>query len=152
MAEGYQQAPEQPGPVEEQIDVEITATQVGRAIAGMFGGEYEHQSGGGGVGGYYEFTSLAHLDEIITELKTVADDIGEDGRELERAISLVVPPARDIMSQLQAQATIASWTAAWEHNRRMRAAAEAEIAKLETARQAYAQVEDASTKSFRMRG
>jgi hypothetical protein len=150
VAEGFQ--PEQSGPAEQQVDTEVTVTQVGRAIAGMFGSEYAHRSGGGGSGGYYEFTSLVQLDEIVTELKTVADDIAEDGRELEQAIGLVVPPARDIMSQLQAQATIASWTAAREHNRRMQAAAEAEIAKLEAARQAYAQAEDANVQRFRLGG
>jgi hypothetical protein len=144
MAEGFQQGQEQPGTAEQQVDAEIVVAQVGRA--------YQHESGGGGAGGYYEFTSLAQLDEIITELKTVADGIATDGLKLERAQSLITPPAEDIMSVVQANATIASLKAAREHNGRMLAAAEAEITKLEAARQAYAQVEDASAQSFRMRG
>lgn len=148
MAEGFQA--EQPSPAQQQIEAEIAVTQASRAVAEMFGGEYAHQSGGGGAGGYYEFTSLAELDGLIAELRAVRDDIADDGRELNRAIGVVVPPARDIMSQLQAQATIASWEAAREHNRRMHAAADEEIAKLEAARKAYAEAEDAGVQSFRM--
>ncbi|CAM3552740.1 hypothetical protein KIPE111705_13845 [Kibdelosporangium persicum] len=149
MAEGFQ--PEQSEPARQQIDTEIAVTQTGRAIAAMFGGEYAHQSGGGGAGGYYEFTSLAELDEIITEIKTVADGIIEDSRKLYHARGLMTPPAKDIMSVLQANAAAASVEAAYEHNGRMSAAAEAEIVKLEAARQAYARVEDVSAQSFRMR-
>ncbi|MBP2331014.1 hypothetical protein JOF56_011399 [Kibdelosporangium banguiense] len=150
MAEGFQ--PEQTGSAQQQVEAEVTVTQVGRAIAGMFGGEYTHQSGGGGAGGHYEFTSLTELDEIITELKIVADGIIKDGRKLDDAQALVSPPANDVMSVLQANAAVVSIQAARDHNRRMSAAAEAEIAKLETARQAYAQVEGTSAQSFRMRG
>jgi hypothetical protein len=150
VADGFQA--DQPGPVLQQIRAEIAAAKVGSAIADLFGGEYTHHSGGGGAGGYYEFTSLADLDSIITELKTVRDDITEDGWMLGRAIGTVVPPAQDIMSQMQAQATIASWDAAREHNRRMQAVADAEIAKLEDARKAYAQVEGTNTQTFRMQG
>jgi hypothetical protein len=108
MAEGFQQDQAQPGTAEQQVDAEIVVAQVGQAIAGTFGGEYHHESGGGGTSGYYEFTSLAQLDEIINEFKAVRDDIAEDGRKLFRAQGLITPPAEDIMSVMQANATVAS--------------------------------------------
>src|SRR5262245_32445191 len=104
MPEGSPQSEQ--GSAEEQIDFEVKAAQTTYAIAGTFGAEYQHQSGGGG-GGYYEL-SLADLDEIIAEVKFEADGIAKDGRKIQHAIGLVEPPAKDIMSQLQAQATINS--------------------------------------------
>lgn len=140
------------GTARQQVDDEVTVAQVGRAVANMFDGHYDHQSGGGGTGGRYEFTSLAELDTIIAELKTMTDGIAQDGAKLYGAVSLIRPPADDVMSVLQAQAAVDSLLAAADHNQRMLAAAEAEIAKLKAARQAYAQVEDTNTQSFRMRG
>jgi hypothetical protein len=80
------------GTAAEQVDAEITLTQVGRIIVGAFGGEYEHQSGGGGTGGHYEFTSLADLDGIITDLTFERDGIFEDGAKIRYAIGLVEHP------------------------------------------------------------
>ncbi|ALG07896.1 hypothetical protein AOZ06_14100 [Kibdelosporangium phytohabitans] len=118
----------------------------------MIGSEYNHQSGGGGAGGHYEFTSLAELDTIITELKSVADGIAQDGNKLHRTAEVIAPPAADIMSSLQTEATVTSIDAARLHNQQMLAAAEAEIAKLQAARTAYAQVEDDNTQSFHAGG
>jgi hypothetical protein len=56
------------------------------------------------------------------------------------------------MSQMQAHATINSWELAFEHNRRMWAAANAEIGKLEAARNAYSHVEATTTASMRNQG
>nr|WP_157527429.1 hypothetical protein [Kibdelosporangium sp. MJ126-NF4]CEL14841.1 hypothetical protein [Kibdelosporangium sp. MJ126-NF4]CTQ96528.1 hypothetical protein [Kibdelosporangium sp. MJ126-NF4] len=150
MAEEFQTG--QSGPAQQQVETEVAVAQVSQAIAGMFGGEYNHQSGGGGAGGHYEFTSLAELDSIITELKTMADSITLDGESLDRARSLITPPADDIMSTLQTKITVFSLTAAFEHNRAMCLAAEAEISKLVKAREAYAQAENHGAQTFRMRG
>ncbi|ONI79300.1 hypothetical protein ALI144C_26095 [Actinosynnema sp. ALI-1.44] len=130
----------------------MAAAQFGQAIASMFGSEYNHQSGGGGTGGHYEFTSLTELDAIITELKTLADGIARDGRRLYSAMGLIAAPADDVMSALQINATVTSISAARLHNHQMLRAADAEIAKLQAARTAYAQVEDNNTQSFQMGG
>ena len=150
MAEEFRN--EQSGSARQQVDEEVTTAQVGQAITGMFGDTYEHQSGGGGAGGHYEFTSLAELDTIITELKSIANGIAQDGTQLNRAGGSITPPADDVMSVLQADITVSSILAAVEHNERMLSAAEAEIKKLEAARRAYSQAEDTGTQTFRMRG
>ncbi|MCE7001646.1 hypothetical protein LWC34_02140 [Kibdelosporangium philippinense] len=150
MAEGFER--EQPGSAAEQVDAEIAVAQVGQIIVGTFGGEYQHQSGGGGAGGHYEFTSLAELDGIIADLKFELDGIFSDGNKIRQAIGLVEPPARDIMSQLQAQATINSWQLALDHNQRMWHAANAEIDKLEAARKAYSHTEDVNTAKMKNQG
>ncbi|MCE7009316.1 hypothetical protein LWC34_41855 [Kibdelosporangium philippinense] len=143
---------DQSGTAAEQIDAEVATAQAGRIIVGTFGGEYEHQSGGGGAGGHFEFTSLTELDGIIADLKSEREGIFNDGSKIRYAIGLVEPPAKDIMSQLQAKATINSWQLAFEHNQRMLAAADAEIAKLEAARNAYSHVEEGNTASMRKQG
>lgn len=141
MPQVPEQGLEQPGTAEQQIDMEIVVGQVGRAIAGTFGGEYQHQSGGGGAGGYYEFTSLAELDGIITRIKAMRVKTADAGDMFLQAIGFVEPPAEDIMSVMQANATRNSLQLGLEHNRALLRQADAAIAKFETSRQQYASTE-----------
>jgi hypothetical protein len=107
--------------------------QVGYAITG---------SGGGGVGGQYVFASLEDLDGIIADLETLRDDIRNDGDKLVQAQWLIEPPGEDIMSRMEANTTVHSLDNAIEHNTAMFNYAEAEIAKMRAARDAYAQTDD----------
>ncbi len=102
--------------------------QAGYAITG---------SGGGGSGGQYLFANLDELNSIITDLETLRDNIRNDGEKLRLAHQLITPPAEDDMSHLEAQSTLDSLVKAIEHNDAMIAYADAEIAKIQAARNAY---------------
>lgn len=107
--------------------------QVGYAITG---------SGGGGAGGRFVFANVAELDGIITDLEKLRDDIRTDGDKLVQAQGLIEPPGEDIMSRMEAKATVRSLDEAIKHNKVMRNYAKAEITKLRAARNAYANTDD----------
>jgi hypothetical protein len=99
-------------------------------------------SGGGGNGGDYVFTDLAHLDHIITRWTTLRDDIFLDGQEIRAATREIVPPAADVPSVTQAKAVRASLLKGDQHNRAMFEYANGYIAKLSAARARYASTEE----------
>ncbi|MCE7009955.1 hypothetical protein LWC34_45190 [Kibdelosporangium philippinense] len=149
MPAGFEQDQGQPATAGQQIDTEIAVTQSGRAIAGVLGGEYHHQSGGGGAGGYYEFTSLGELDSIITRLKAVREKIYDARNKFAQAIGFVEPPAQDVLSVLQANATRNSLQLGLEHNRALLREADAAIAKFESSRKQYASTEHSVTSDLK---
>jgi hypothetical protein len=99
-------------------------------------------NGDGGAGGRYVFVNLAELDEIISELGKLRDAIREDGDKLNQAAWHIRPPGEDVMSRIEAQATIDCLNRAIRHNRSMRDYAEAELAKMYAARGAYVSTDD----------
>jgi hypothetical protein len=109
-------------------------------------------SGGGGTGGQYMFASLAELDGIITAWETLRDRIGAREEKFRRAISLISPPAEDIMSRLQAQTTLQSLKKAQEHNQAMYTYADGYVTKLKTSRSQYASNERGSAALLRRSG
>jgi hypothetical protein len=115
VADRQESSSPQSGSAEQQIDAEITTGKAVGAVVGGFGGEYHHQSGGGGFDGYYEYASLADLDAIITRLTAVHDTIKSDGDKFMHVLELIKPPAADVMSVMQANATRASVTAGYLH-------------------------------------
>jgi hypothetical protein len=100
-------------------------------------------SGGGGAGGQFVFTNLEELDGIITDLETLRDDIAKDGAKLRQARQVIVPPGEDIMSRMEATATVNSLDKALEHNLAMFTYAGAEIEKMRAARATYANSDEA---------
>jgi hypothetical protein len=99
-------------------------------------------SGGGGNGGGYVFTDLAHLDHIITRWTTLRDDIAADGQDIHQATRQIVPPADDEPSVTQAKAARASLIKGQQHNQAMVDYADGYITKLAAARARYATTEE----------
>lgn len=117
--------------------------QAGYAIAG---------SGGGGAGGQYVFASLAELDGIIAEWEALRDRIRGRGAMLSRAITMVEPPADDLMSKLQANTAAHSLERAQEHRQAMEDYATSYVEKLQAARARYAAMESNSAAQLRQAG
>lgn len=106
-------------------------------------------SGGGGAGGNYVFTDLAHLDSIIGKWETVHQGIARDGQKIERAAEHVGPPADDDPSVNQATTAQESLRVGWEHNQRMLDYAESYIDRLRATRAEYSGTEQGNTDRFR---
>jgi len=105
--------------------------------------------GGGGAGGSYVFADLAELDGLIAEWTTIRNGVQADGRRLIRAIRLIEPPAKDLMSQFQASALKESLTKAQKHNAAMAAYANSYIEKLRAARAQYAAGDEQNAEQLR---
>lgn len=95
------------------------------------------------------FADLAELDALIAEWTTIRDGIQTDGRKLQQAQQLIVPPAGDLMSQLQPSALNTSLDKALEHNAAMVAYAENYIGKLQAARAQYAAGDEQNAEQLR---
>ncbi|HEX6359725.1 PE domain-containing protein [Actinophytocola sp.] len=106
-------------------------------------------SGGGGQGGNYVFTDLAHLDNIITKWTKIRDDIRDDGIYIGDAIRYIVPPADDGPSLAQAKAARESLVNGQAHNAAMYDYADRIIQKLQTTREQYATTEETNTDTLR---
>lgn len=106
-------------------------------------------SGGGGEGGTYVFADLDELDNIITKLEALAQEIRQDGRGLLRAAELANPPAEDHMSTGQASAYAASLNKARAHNEAMVSYAEHQLVKLRAARTTYVETDAESAARLR---
>lgn len=76
-------------------------------------------SGGGGAGGQYVFADLDQINGIISDAERLLTDIRDDGASLLRAQQRVEPPAEDIMSVMEAEATVRSLDQAITHNQAM---------------------------------
>lgn len=125
------------------MDGDSGSAPLGQAGYGITG------SGGGGAGGQFVFANLGELNGIITELETLRDGIRSDGTKLDRARQLIEPPGEDIMSRMEAKATVHSLEKAIEHNTVMATYADTEIAKMRAARAAYANTDDAGAARLR---
>ena len=106
--------------------------QAGHAVTG---------SGGGGAGGQYVFASLKELDDLIANWEALRDRIWGRDVKFRRAISLIAPPAEDMMSRLQAQGVVGSLTKAKAHNLAMFTYADGYVTKLKAARAQYAKTD-----------
>jgi hypothetical protein len=106
-------------------------------------------SGGGGSGGNYVFTDLAHLDSIIAKWTKIRDDISADGISVGDAIRLIVPPADDQPSIAQAKAVRESLVMGQRHNVAMYDYANHIIQKLQATREQYATTEEDNTNTVR---
>lgn len=105
-------------------------------------------TGGGGGGGQYLFTDLPELDSITTALATEIEDVRNDDRYFREAIRLATPPADDQMSRGQVEAYKAALQEGWDHNKAVLAYMENEHAKLQAARQAYAETDTGSAETL----
>jgi hypothetical protein len=117
--------------------------QAGYAITG---------SGNGGAGGQYVFASLAELDGVIAEWEAVRDRIRGRGETLSRAISVILPPADDLMSRIQAKAAAHSLEKAQEHRQAMEDYATSYVEKLQAARAQYAATDSSNAAQLRRAG
>lgn len=117
--------------------------QAGYAITG---------SGGGGEGGQYVFASLAELDGVIAQWEALRDRIRGRGALLSRAISLIEPPADDLMSTFQAGNAARSLERAQEHRQAMEDYAAGYVEKLHAARARYAAAESDNAARLRDAG
>jgi hypothetical protein len=109
-------------------------------------------SGGGGASGRYVFASLQELDGIIADWEALRDRISARDVKFQRALSLLTPPAEDVMSRLQAQAMLGSLMKAQAHNRTMYNYADGYVAKLKSARSQYATTETDNVSRLRNSG
>ncbi|MCT2582375.1 hypothetical protein [Actinophytocola gossypii] len=100
-------------------------------------------------GGGYFFASLEELDHVIKEWTMIRDDIEFDRQVLVQAQSLIEPPAKDIMSDLQPAAMNHSLDKAITHNANMSAYARAYIEKLTATKKQYSS--DDESGAVRMR-
>ena len=94
----------QPTP-EQRIDAAITSARYGQAGLGSLNTGQYFDSGGGGAGGQFVFADLATLNAIIDRWTAVHNRIQERNRKIGDAIKLCKPPAHDMMSVSQADAT-----------------------------------------------
>ncbi len=106
-------------------------------------------AGGGGAGGQFVFTDLAHLDAIIARWLSVRDRIQPNSQNLLTAAGKVYPPAKDPASERQAEALVASIQAAWDHNESVFGYAKRYVERLEAVRAEYVATEQANTYQFR---
>lgn len=144
-AEGQENEPPPPG---DQVDAEITSTEVREWLGGIFGfgTAPEHESGGGGAGGQFMFADVAELDAVVTQWNTQRDEIQADQDKIIAAYHDIAEPAGDEMSQGQADASRKSLLNMWKHNFQMLQYADNYIQKLGLARgDMVAQDEDAET-------
>lgn len=102
---------------------------------------YAVGSVGDGAGGQYVFANLDQINEIIFEAETLLTDIRDDGASLLRAQQRVEPPAEDIMSAMEANATVRSLDQAITHNQAMASYVDAQLAKLRACRDEYARTD-----------
>jgi hypothetical protein len=117
--------------------------QAGYAITG---------SGGGGAGGQYVFASLAELDGVIAEWEALRDRIRGRGAMLSRAVSVIEPPADDLMSRLQANTAARSLERAQEHRQAMEDYATGYVEKLRAARTQYSATDSNNAAQLRQAG
>ncbi len=106
-------------------------------------------AGGGGAGGNFVFTDLAHLDSIIARWQSVRDRIEPHSQNLIDAARVVYPPADDLASQRQAEALVTSIIAAREHNVSVFQYTKSYVERLEAARAEYVATEESNTDQFR---
>lgn len=130
MPDGQQN---QPMTAEQQVSAEIYVDKAARWINGMFGNDWNSESGGGGAGGEYTFTDPAELQAIITQWEQIRDEVMVDGETIRQAIGFVRAPADDPMSTMQAEATVQSLLKLQDHNRAMFKYADGYVIKLKTA-------------------
>lgn len=102
------------------------------------------------AGGRYVFANLAELDQVIAEWQSLREGIQTDGDRLKQAMQMIRPPAEDIMSRVQAEATVRSLRKAVSHNKAMLDYTDTFIAKLHAARVAYASNEQANEAKMRI--
>lgn len=143
--ENTENTEEDPGTPADQVDQEIAATQVSewwRSLFG-FGDPTEHESGGGGTGGQYMFTSPEELAVVIGKWEDERDAIQADQNQIAEAYWAIKNPAGDNMSQGQAEASKTSLATMWEHNNAMLEYANGYIDKLKSSHAQMATTEDA---------
>lgn len=143
MPEGGSPA-DQPLTAGQQVDAQVMLGRVAETVGGIFGGDTQIDTGGGGAGGQFQFESLEQLDALIKQWTDKVFAIRDRGRNIDAALRLVEAPAADMMSQLQADASVNSLKAMMEHNDKMVAYAENYVDKLTQARATYANTEDAN--------
>lgn len=105
--------------------------------------------GGGGQGGNYVFTDLAHLDRIITKWIKIRDDLLIDHDTIRTAIQVIAPPADDRASIMQAKAARASLVKGQQHNQAMVDYVDSYIEKLHKTRAQYASTEGSNADQLR---
>lgn len=106
-------------------------------------------AGGGGAGGNYVFTDLAHLDTIIVRWSSVRDGVEANRLQLDTAATVVYPPAEDPASVGQAEALVRSIMAARAHNESVYGYAKGYVERLEAVRAEYVATEESNTDQFR---
>lgn len=140
-----------PGTPEDQVNQEITSTEVNewwRSLFG-FGDPSPHQAGGGGQGGQFMFANLEDLDAIIGQWEDEREAILADRQAIADAYRTISEPAGDVMSMLQAGASRDSLANLWQHSDAMLKYADNFIAKLHASRRQIAAGEDGAREQIR---
>lgn len=133
---------EEPASPADQVDQEIAAAEVAEWWKSLFGLGDPHESGGGGTGGQYMFTSPEDLAAVISKWQDERDAIEADQATIVEAYYSIKNPAGDNMSQGQAEASKVSLATMWEHNNAMLEYARGYIEKLQASHLQMATNED----------
>jgi len=126
---------------EQQINTEATLDRTAHTLGAALGVNVDAKLGGGTPNGSWVFADLEELDQAILHWTTIEDALARQANSINRARTIVGPPASDIMSISQAQAFKQSLFVLRQHAMDMAAYAKDYVAKLRAARSAYAAAE-----------
>jgi hypothetical protein len=121
---------------EQQINTEVTVDQSLHALGAAFGANTEAKLGGT-PNGSWTFTDLNELGQVIQQWDNIGRVLTDRAHKIEKAASTVLPPAKDIMSGVQADAFQRSLQVLAQHAMDMAAYAFAYSDKLKDARSGY---------------
>jgi hypothetical protein len=133
---------------EEQINAEVMADQTLHTLAGLFGANFDAQTGGTSTSGAWVFTDLAELDAMIRQWSEVSDELDTRMHKIQRTATIIQPPADDLMSVIQTNSLVGSLGAMVEHVEAMLGYTKTYVKKLQQARGEYAITEQNNTTLF----
>ncbi|GAB3879111.1 hypothetical protein ACFQ1S_03330 [Kibdelosporangium lantanae] len=133
---------------EQQINTEVTVGQSLHALGAAFGANVDARLGGGTPNGSWVFTDLNELDQVIHQWTDIQSTLTHRVFAIERTTFAAIPPATDMMSEIQVDALKKSLTAMRQHAIDMAVYAETYVAKLREARSAYAVTEQNNATLF----
>jgi hypothetical protein len=148
-AENTETENEEPGTPAEQVDREIASAEVSSWWRSLFGFGEEYEAGGGGTGGQFTFANVEELDSCIARWEQERDGIMADRDAIADAFYAVAPPAGDIMSRGQADASQTSLANMYIHSDSMLKYAENYILKLRDSRGQIQAQEDSARDQLR---
>lgn len=144
-------AEQEPGTPQEQVEQEIASTEVmnwWRSLFGL-GGDQPHESGGGGTGGQFMFANLEELDAVIARWEDEREGILADRAAIRDTFHANAAPAGDMMSKVQFTASQVSLANMYQHSDAMLKYAENYIAKLRASREQMAIMDEGARDNLR---